>query len=102
MLTFLPGLLRPPRRPGAFVSDASPVSKTLLVLCVNQGISASFSLSLSYRRLCTTRFLSVKRPQQNINSASPGFHIKIQRVNQIEFCSSHVTSHPEVDNPRMA
>ena len=44
MLTFLPRFLRPPwRAPGAFVSDASPVSRTLLVLCVNQGISA-FSL----------------------------------------------------------
>ena len=46
------------------MSDASPVSRTLLVLCVNQGISASFSLSLSYRWLCTTRFWSIKGPQQ--------------------------------------
>ena len=48
MLTFLPGFLRPSREgtlclhpleraPGAFVSDASPVSRALLVLCVNQG-----------------------------------------------------------------
>ena len=48
------------------MSDASPVSRTLLVLCVNQRISASFSLSLSYRRLCTTRFRSIKGPQQDI------------------------------------
>ena len=52
MLTLLPGLLRPSqegtlclhrleRVPGAFVSDASPVSRALLVFCVNQGISAS-------------------------------------------------------------
>ena len=50
-LTFLPGLLRPSqegalylhpleRAPGAFVSDASPVSRTLLVFCVNQGMLA--------------------------------------------------------------
>ena len=51
--------------PGAFVSNASPVSRTLLVLCVNQGISASFSLSLSYRRLRTTSFRSIKGPQHH-------------------------------------
>ena len=75
MLTFLPGLLRPFQEgtlclhplegaPGAFMSDASPVSRALLVLSVNQGISASFSLLLSYRQLCTTRFGSIKGPQQ--------------------------------------
>ena len=53
------------RAPGAFVSNASPVSRTLLVLCVNQGISASFSLSLSCRLLRTTRFPSIKGPQQD-------------------------------------
>ena len=53
--TFLPGLLRPSREgtlhlhpikraPEAFMNRASPVSGTLLVFCVNQGISASFSL----------------------------------------------------------
>ena len=53
--TFLPGLLRPSREgalhlhpieraPEAFVNRASPVSGTLLVFCINQGISASFSL----------------------------------------------------------
>ena len=47
------------------VSDASPVSRALLVLCVNQGISASFSLLLSYRWLRTTRFRSIKGPQQS-------------------------------------
>ena len=62
---FCPGFYNPlERAPGAFVSNASPVSRTLLVLCVNQGISASFSLSVSYRRLCTTRFRSIKGPQQ--------------------------------------
>ena len=56
VLTPLPGLLRPSREgalylhplervPGAFVSDASPVSRTLLVFCVNQGISASLSFA---------------------------------------------------------
>ena len=75
MLTFLPRLLRPSREgtlclhplegvPGAFVSNASSVSRALLVLCVNQGISASFSLLLSYHRLRTTRFWSTKGPQQ--------------------------------------
>ena len=77
MLTFLPGLLRPSRGgkgtkcflervPGAFMSDASPVSRALLVLCINQGISASFSLLLSYHGLCTTRFWSIKGPQHDL------------------------------------
>ena len=52
------------RAPGAFVRDASPVSRTLLVCCINQGVSASFSLSLSYRRLRTARSRSIKGPQQ--------------------------------------
>ena len=50
----------------AFVRDASPVSRTLLVFCVNQGVSASFSLSLSYRHLWTARSLSIKGPQQPV------------------------------------
>ena len=41
--------------PGAFVRDPSPMSRTLLAFCVNQGVSGSFSLSLSYRYLRTTR-----------------------------------------------
>ena len=49
--------------PCAFVSGTSPVSRALLVLCINQGISASFSLSLSYCQLQTTRFWSIKGPQ---------------------------------------
>ena len=75
VLIFLPGLLRPSPEgtlwlhplegaPGAFVSDASPVSRTLLVLCINQEISASFSLLFSYGWLPTTRFRSIKGPQQ--------------------------------------
>ena len=48
------------RVPCAFVSSASPVLGVLLVLCVNQGILASFSLSFSYRRLQTIRFQSIK------------------------------------------
>ena len=82
MLTLLPRLLRlsqkgalflhtlppppPPlavRRPRAFMRDTSPVSKTLLVFYINQRISASFSLSLSYRRLQTARSQSIKRPK---------------------------------------
>ena len=54
------------RAPGAFVRDASPVSRTLLVFCVNQGVSAFFSLSLSYRCLRTARSWSIKGPQQGI------------------------------------
>ena len=53
--TFLPGLLRPSREgtlhphpleraPEAFVNRASPMSGTLLAVCVNQGIPTSFSL----------------------------------------------------------
>ena len=75
VLTFLPRLLRSSQEdtlclhplegaPGAFVSDASPMSRALLVLCVNQRISASFSFLLSYHQLCTTRFRSIKGPQQ--------------------------------------
>ena len=77
LLTLLPGLLRfsqegalclhPPleRAPGAFVRDTSPVSRTLLVFGVNQGVSASFSLSLSYHCRRTTRSRSIKGPQQS-------------------------------------
>ena len=54
------------RVPGAFVRDASPVSRTLLVFCVNQGVSAFFSLSLSYHCLRTTRSRSIKGLQQGI------------------------------------
>ena len=63
------------RAPGAFVRDASPVSRTLLVFCVNQGVSASFSLSRSYCRLWTARFWSIKGPQQTSElSPQPGLN----------------------------
>ena len=75
--TFLLGLLRPSREgalclhpikraPEASMNRASPVSGTLLAFCVNQGISASFSLLyflISW--LQTTRFRSIKGPQQS-------------------------------------
>ena len=73
--TFLPGLLRPSREgalclhpiervPEASVNRASPVSGALLAFCVNQGISASFSLLyFLIGRLRTTRFRSIKGPQ---------------------------------------
>ena len=72
--TFLPGLLRPSREgtlclhpieraPEASMNRASPVPGAFLAFCVNQGISASFSPFLSYRRLRTTRFRSIKGPQ---------------------------------------
>ena len=53
------------RAPSAFVRNASPVSMTLLVFCVNQGVSASLSLSLSYHHLWTTRSWSIKGPQHS-------------------------------------
>ena len=77
-LTFLPGLLRPSREgtlhlhpieraPEASVNRASPVSGTLLAFCVNQGISASFSLLyFLIGRRWTTRFWSVKGTQQEM------------------------------------
>ena len=46
------------------MNRASPVPGALLAFYVNQGISASFSPLLSYRRLQTTRFRSIKGPQQ--------------------------------------
>ena len=48
--------------PAPMWSSASPVSRALLVFCVNQGISASLSLSLllSYHQLQTTRFQSIQ------------------------------------------
>ena len=73
--TFLPRLLRPPpegavcihpieRAPEASVNRASPMLGALLAVSVNQGISASFSPLLSYGWLRTTRFRSIKGPQQ--------------------------------------
>ena len=74
--TFLPGLLRPSREGAlhlhpieraseASMNRASPVSGTLLAFCVNQGISASFSLLyFLISRLRITRFRSIKGPQQ--------------------------------------
>ena len=73
--TFLPRLLRPSREgalclhpikraPEASVNRASPVPGALLAFCENQGISASFFPLLSYRQLRTTRFRSIKGPQQ--------------------------------------
>ena len=71
-----PGLLRPSREgalhlhpieraPEASVNRASPVSGTLLAFCINQGILASFSLlHFLICRLWTTRFRSIKGPQQ--------------------------------------
>ena len=42
-----------------------PCPRALLVLCVTQGILASFSLLLSYCQLQTTRFWSIKGPQHS-------------------------------------
>ena len=43
-------------------SSASSKNRALLAFRINQGISASFSILLSYRRLQTTRFRSIKGP----------------------------------------
>ena len=76
--TFLPGLLRSSwegafhlhpneREPKASVNRASPVSGTLLAFCINQGISASFSLLyFLIGQLWATRFQYIKGPQQII------------------------------------
>ena len=76
-LTFLPGFLRPSwksslhlhpieRAPEASVNRASPVPGALLAFRVNQGISASFSLLyFLIGWLWTTRFRSIKGPQQD-------------------------------------
>ena len=73
--TFLPGLLRPSlegalhlhpieRAPEASMNRASPVPGASLAFCVNQGISASFSLLyFLIDRLRATRFQSIKGPQ---------------------------------------
>ena len=74
--TFLPRLLRPSREgtlhfhpiksaPDASVNRVSPVPGALLAFCINQGISASFSLLyFLIGQLWTTRFQSIKGPQQ--------------------------------------
>ena len=73
---FLPRLLRHSREgalclhpikraPEAYVNRASLVPGALLAFCVNQGISASFSLlDFLMSQLWTTRFRSIKGPQQ--------------------------------------
>ena len=43
-------------------SSVSSKNRAFLAFCTNQGISASFSLLLSYRWLWTTRFRSIKGP----------------------------------------
>ena len=55
-----------PHREGAWGlrEQSKPCTGALLAFCVNQGISASFSPLLSYRQLRTTKFWSIKGPQQ--------------------------------------
>ena len=70
-----------PHREGAWGlrEQSKPHAGALLAFCVNQGISASFSPLLSYRQLWTTRFRSIKGPQQNaklITLASGLYHQK--------------------------
>ena len=58
-------LSRPPREGTLCLCEqCKPCSRVLLVICINQGILASFSLSLSCRWLWTTRFQSVEGQQQ--------------------------------------
>ena len=60
-LIFLPGLSRPLREGALCLHEwYKPCPRALLVSCITQGILASFLLSLSYRRLRTTRFWSIK------------------------------------------
>ena len=67
-LILLPGLSRPPQEGALCLCEqGKPCSGVLLVLCINQGILASFSFSLSYRLLLTTRFWSIKGPQHSSN-----------------------------------
>ena len=53
------------------MNRASPVSGALLAFCINQGISVSFSPLLSYHRLRTTKFWSIKGPQQILKEELP-------------------------------
>ena len=62
------------------MNKASPAPGALLAFCVNQGISASFSPLLSYRRLQTTRFWSIKGPQQVAPEQEPGTPGRSDRV----------------------
>ena len=59
-----------PHQEGAWglCEQSKPRVGALLAFCVNQGISASFYPLLSYRRLQTTRFQSIKGPQQLIRT----------------------------------
>ena len=83
------------RTPGAFVRDASPVSRTLLVFCVNQGVSASFSLSLSCRHLRTARSWSIKGPQQ---PAQNNMQLCIfQRIRKFLFCDLSYQLRPKLE-----
>ena len=59
-----------------------PCSRVLLILCINQGVSASFSLSLSYHRLRTTRFQSIKGLQQVAPEQGPGISGISDRMTQ--------------------
>ena len=83
--TFLTGLLRPSREgalclhpieraPEASMNKASPMPGALLAVCINQGISACFSLLYIFiGRLWTTRFWSIKGPQQDSAYVSTGY-----------------------------
>ena len=89
--TFLPGPLRPSqegalhlhpinRAPEASVNRANPVRGAFLAFWINQGISASFSPLPSYCRLRTTRFWSIKGPQQTLKIKSHRYQPRSRKV----------------------
>ena len=63
--------------PWGLREHSKPRAGALLAFCVNQGISASFSPLLSYHRLQTTRFWSIKGPQQVAPRTGLGTHRQI-------------------------
>ena len=78
------------RAPGAFVRDANPVSRTLLVFCINQGVSTSFSLTFLSSPL-DCQVLAIKGPQQYItrntglDEAQAGIKIARRNINNFRY-----------------
>jgi len=109
---FLPGLLRTSwegtldlrpikRMPEASVNRASSVPGALLAFCVNQGISASFSLLyFLISQLRTTRLRSIKGPQWSIYCTNLESLLSFSKY-QFLFCKIRIlasTSHKELDH----
>ena len=66
-------------------SSTSPRNRTLLGFRVNQGISASFSLLLSYRQLQTTRFQSIKGPAGHVRLFTTPWTVVLQAPHPWDF-----------------